>query len=222
MTDLLKPPTRQTITNAKGYVSRQWAHFFEKLHAAVTASYGEGSESAHSALSGIGADDHHDEEHGSAHENSGDQEISIAGLSGEAADPQDPLHNKVIEWDMLAGGGIVLDTGDKIQGNAATSAVVDFTVCGTSGATLKQLADGQLSSDTMDALTATATTVVSSITLVNTDSSARAVNLFLKPSGGTARRIIPKDMSLGAGYSLHLNGAMVAVIDTSGNLLMGG
>jgi hypothetical protein len=37
------------------------------------------------------------------------------------------------------------------------------------------------------------------ITLVNTDSAARLVNLFRLNSGGTATRIIDKDYSLGAG-----------------------
>lgn len=70
---------------------------------------------------------------------------------------------------------------------------------------VKSLADGQLASSTGDLYTApTATqTVVESIKLVNTDTSARTVNLYLLPNGGTARRIVSKDLSLAAGYSVE-------------------
>ena len=39
---------------------------------------------------------------------------------------------------------------------------------------------------------------------MNTDSSARAVNLYFKASGGTSRRISPKDYSLAVGAMLEL------------------
>lgn len=67
---------------------------------------------------------------------------------------------------------------------------------------IKSLADGQLASPSKATLyTAPAATqaVVNCITLVNTDGSARTVNLYFKASGGTSRRIIPKDLSLAAG-----------------------
>ncbi len=43
------------------------------------------------------------------------------------------------------------------------------------------------------------TTAAVRITLVNTDSAARTVNLFRKNSGGTATRILDKDYSLDTG-----------------------
>ncbi len=89
---------------------------------------------------------------------------------------------------------IALDSGDKIRGDAAAATVVDFTLHGFVGTTITQLADGQLASSIGDLYTSAAAVGVSSIILVNTDSSARAVNLYLTPSGGTARRLIPKDL----------------------------
>jgi len=76
---------------------------------------------------------------------------------------------------------------------------------------IKSLADGQLASpDKATLYTAPAATqaVVNTITLVNTDSSARTVNLYFKASGGTSRRIIPKDTSLGAGYLLVMDDSL--------------
>lgn len=66
---------------------------------------------------------------------------------------------------------------------------------------IKSLADGQLGTDKATLYTAAAATqvIIESITLVNTDDSARTVNLYFKASGGTSRRIIPKDLSLAAG-----------------------
>ena len=85
---------------------------------------------------------------------------------------------------------LVLESGDKIRGDASAASVVDYTIHGLDNNALKQLADGQLSDSTGDLYTADSIDVVSAITVVNTDSSARTLNLFLLPSGGTARRII--------------------------------
>ncbi|MBI5387318.1 MAG: hypothetical protein HZA90_21870 [Verrucomicrobia bacterium] len=41
--------------------------------------------------------------------------------------------------------------------------------------------------------------VVKSIRLVNTDTASRTINLFFKKEGGTARLIMPKDLSVAAG-----------------------
>lgn len=66
--------------------------------------------------------------------------------------------------------------------------------------TTKQLAQGQLANakGTIYTTPALTSTIVKSITLVNTDSSARTVNLYVN-SAGTSRRIIPKDLSLNIG-----------------------
>ena len=65
---------------------------------------------------------------------------------------------------------------------------------------IKSLSDGQLASSKGTIYTAPAATqvIVQSITLVNSNSSAEAINIYFKASGGTSRRIIPKDTSLAA------------------------
>ena len=69
---------------------------------------------------------------------------------------------------------------------------------------IKSLADGQLAAAkaTLYTVPADTTTIIKTISYVNTDTVARNVNLYLKPSGGTSRRIIPKDMELGIGYMM--------------------
>lgn len=114
---------------------------------------------------------------------------------------------------------IALDSGDKIRGDASAAAVVDYTIHGLDANAIKQLADGQLIATIGDLFTADSADAISSIILVNTDSSARTVNLYLTPSGGAARRLIPKDMSLGVGYSLHFDGAHVLIVDTAGGVV---
>ena len=114
---------------------------------------------------------------------------------------------------------IVLDSGDKIQGDAENGTEVDYTIYGLDNNALKQLADGQLADSTGDLFTADSVDVVTSVILVNTGASAQAVNLFLLPSGGTARRLIPEDTSLGASYSLIFDGSKMAVYGTSGGLV---
>ena len=114
---------------------------------------------------------------------------------------------------------IALDNADKIQGDASAATVVDYTLHGLDNNVIKQLAAGQLASGIGDLYTADSVDVVATITLVNTDSSARTVNLYLLPSGGTARRLIPKDLSLGIGYSLHTDGKSVVIMSPAGGQL---
>jgi len=70
---------------------------------------------------------------------------------------------------------------------------------------VKQLADGQLADSTGDLYTAVSATIISTMTFVNTHTSAITMNVYILPSGGTARRIIPKDMNLGIGYLATLD-----------------
>lgn len=114
---------------------------------------------------------------------------------------------------------IALDSGDKIRGDASVASKVDYTIHGLDANAVSQLADGQLASSIGDLFTADSADVVASIILVNTDTSARTVNLYLTPSGGTARRLIPKDTSLGVGYSLHFSGDKVTIVDPSGGVV---
>lgn len=66
------------------------------------------------------------------------------------------------------------------------------------------IADGQLASSKGTLYTVPASTqiIVKSITLTNTDSSARAVNIYIKP-GSTSRKIC--SITLDAGASHYLN-----------------
>lgn len=114
---------------------------------------------------------------------------------------------------------IVLENGDVLEGDAASASEVDFTIHGLDNSALKQLADGQLADSKGTIFTADSTDVVSSIILVNTGAAANAVNLYLKPSGGTSRRLIPKDMLLAAGYSLHFSGDKITVLSSAGNVV---
>lgn len=114
---------------------------------------------------------------------------------------------------------LVIDNGDAIQGDASAATVVDFTVNGYVATVATQLADGQLAASIGNLYASGVnSTVVLSITLVNTDTSARTCNLYLTPSGGTARRIIPKDTSLGVGYSLATDGVKTYIFAPTGQL----
>ena len=63
---------------------------------------------------------------------------------------------------------------------------------------IKSLADGQLADATATIYTTPAATqtIINRITLVNTNSSGESVNLYFKASGGTSRRITPKNYTL--------------------------
>ena len=70
--------------------------------------------------------------------------------------------------------------------------------------TIKLLGEGQLPAAAGDLyeVPAATTAIIKTITLVNTHTTAEVVNLYILKAGSTARRIIPKDLSLGASYSL--------------------
>lgn len=113
-----------------------------------------------------------------------------------------------------------LDNTDTLEGGASVDAKVDYTVHGLVGTTFTVLADGQLSDTDPSVLyTAGAAISVVSITLCNTHTSAVACNLYLdSANGGNPRRLIPKDVSLGVGFSLHFDGQRCTMLDTSGNV----
>jgi len=114
---------------------------------------------------------------------------------------------------------LALDNGDKLQGDTTTASKVDYTINGVVSNAIAQLADGQLADSKGDIYTSVAAgTVVASITLVNTNSTSEAVNLYLLPAGGTARHLIPNNMTLAAGYSVVYDGQKMQVFDTSGNV----
>lgn len=127
----------------------------------------------------------------------------------------------VLMWAVPANAMICLDNTDTLEGGASVDAVVDYTAYGLVGGTFTNLAQGQLS-DTDPTILYTAGTAISVVSVIytNTHSAAVTVNLYLDPANGaTPRRLIPEDLSLGAGYSLYFDGQRCAVLDNSGGLL---
>jgi len=119
---------------------------------------------------------------------------------------------------------ITLEAADLIEGDASAANVVDFTINGVEEASsvvsIKALADGQLAAakGTLYTTPGSTTAIVKTITLVNTDSSARTVNLYLQRDGSNSRRIIPEDLSLEAdGGSVVVSDA-IYVYDSAGQL----
>lgn len=114
----------------------------------------------------------------------------------------------------------VIDNGDAIRGIAEVASKLDFIVSGYVGTTATQLADGQISNEEGDLYASGAdATVVTSITVVNTDSVARTFTLYLKPSGGSSRAISPVSLDLGIGHSFYTDGQHIVVMDASGQIL---
>ena len=118
---------------------------------------------------------------------------------------------------------ICLDNTDTLEGGASVNAVVDFTVHGLVGTTFTNIAQGQLSNTDPTVLyTAGAAISIVSVIFVNTHSAAVTVNLYLDPANaGTPRRLIPKNLTLGVGYSMHFDGARLSILDASGAIVTG-
>lgn len=114
---------------------------------------------------------------------------------------------------------LVIASGDSLRGDASVAAVVDYSFHGLAGATMSLLAEGQLPSADGELYPAGAIVVVKSMVLVNTHSAAVAINLTILKSGSTARRLVPKDLSLGVGYSLYFEGSRFYVINATGEIL---
>lgn len=114
---------------------------------------------------------------------------------------------------------IVLENADILEGDSTNASEVDFVISGLDNNTLKQLADGQLASSKGTIYTANSTDVVSSIILVNSGADHNHVNLYFKPTGGTSRRLIPKDLQLEPGYSLYFDGVKVSVMNIVGQVI---
>lgn len=115
---------------------------------------------------------------------------------------------------------LVIDNGDAIRGIAEVASKLDFIVNGYVGTTATQLADGQLADAEGDLYASGAdATVVTSITIVNTDTSARTFTLYLKPSGGTSRAISPVSLDLGVGHSFYTDGQRIVVMDLNGSVV---
>lgn len=114
---------------------------------------------------------------------------------------------------------IVLANGDSLRGSASVNAVIDYSFHGIDGTTIALLAEGQLTGGDAELYPATAIVVVKSMVLVNTHSAAVTINLTVLKSESAARRLVPKDLSLGIGFSLHFDGSRICVINASGEVL---
>jgi len=80
---------------------------------------------------------------------------------------------------------------------------------------IKRLAQGQLpaSQTTLYAAPAVTEAIINTISCVNTHTADITMNLYVRVTGSSARRIIPKNMTLKAGYLL--------VVDDEQNLEAG-
>jgi hypothetical protein len=89
--------------------------------------------------------------------------------------------------------------------------------------TPKILADGQLPAVKTTLYTVPAVTIaaVKFVRLVNTTAGALTLNLYLKKSGGTSRRIVPKDYSLAAGAMLDVMDAVQTISLAAGDVMEG-
>jgi len=117
---------------------------------------------------------------------------------------------------------IVLNNLDAIRAIASVTNVVSFSIHGHVGTTPTPLADGLVTNAEADLYASGADgTNVNTIVLVNTHSAAVTVNMYRKANGGTSRSIIPEDLSLGVGHSLHTDGRHIVVLDTTGQIING-
>jgi hypothetical protein len=85
--------------------------------------------------------------------------------------------------------------------------------------TFKSLADGQLPNAKGTLYTAVVETKINQLLLVTTDLLAHTVNIYFKRSGGTSRRIIPKDLPMDG--SDPTKAAMVSAIEYTLEMLPG-
>jgi hypothetical protein len=115
----------------------------------------------------------------------------------------------------------MLDNADLLEGDATSASEVDFVISGIANVTRGQLADGQLANSKGTLYTAASSVVVSSVIYTNTGAAHNHVNLYSKSSGGTSRRLIPKDLQLEAGYSLYFDGVKMTVLDAAGGIVAG-
>lgn len=119
---------------------------------------------------------------------------------------------------------ITLEAADLIEGDASAVTVVDFTINGVQEAatvvSIKALADGQLAGakGTIYTTPGSTTAIIKSIILVNTDSSARTVNLYVQRDGSNSRRIIPEDLSLEANGGTLVLSDRLYVYDSAGQI----
>ena len=111
-----------------GPLGWEWYSTIDTAHHGALA--GPTDAHRHSDLANIGTDDHHARDHATRHQNGGADEISVAGLSGELADPQTPLgHHASHEpggSDALTGIEIAITWGGDYTEGLSPKATVLF------------------------------------------------------------------------------------------------
>jgi hypothetical protein len=87
----------------------------------------------------------------------------------------------------------------------------------------KSLADGQLGTAKATLYTVPATTIahIANIILANAHTAAVTVNLYVKRSGSSSRRIIGKDFSIGVNDRLEIPTAGSAIRLSAGDIIEG-
>lgn len=88
-------------------------------------------------------------------------------------------------------------------------------------ATWASLADGQLSNSKATLFTASGQTAITYLVLTNTDSSTRTINIYIKRSGSTSRRIAGKDFTMTAGSVINVIDDAMGLRLSSGDLIEG-
>lgn len=117
---------------------------------------------------------------------------------------------------------LVLGVGDSLRGSASVADKIDYSFHGYAGTTISLLAEGQLAVADGELYPAAAIAVVKAMALVNTHTAAITINLTILKSGSVARRLIPKDLSLGIGYSLYFEGSRFSVVTPAGEIVTSG
>jgi len=111
---------------------------------------------------------------------------------------------------------IALNNGDKLRADASVADKIDYTLHGVVDDVVTQIADGQFAAAEADIYTASSDgVIIVTVVLVNRHNAAITCNLYLKPSGGTSRSLIPVDVSLEAGEALWFDGFNIALSDTA-------
>jgi len=120
----------------------------------------------------------------------------------------------------------MINDTDVIEGGASIADKIHCTISGyTNGITPINLFSGMLSTTVTTALvTASAVTCIVGFTFVNIHTSAVTITLKHDPAdaGTNPIYILPKEISLGPGYSLLTDGVKCTVIDPNGATIMTG
>ena len=113
-----------------------------------------------------------------------------------------------------------LDATDVLEGIASVTNVVEFTFSGVDGTTVVSR-EGKLTNAQTEIYTATAATRGYLLTLVNTHSAAVTINIQKDPAdaGTLYKFLVPKDLSLGIGYSLQTDGVRISVMNPTGAIV---